>query len=54
MKIGDRYLVAYSATGGGLGGGHAGRVLTSVADSTPTLARYNLQSDNCKWKFVRK
>ena len=28
MKIGDRYLVAYSATGGGLGGGHAGRVLT--------------------------
>ena len=29
-------------------------VLTSVADSTPTLARYNPQSDNCKWKFVRK
>lgn len=28
MKIGDRYLIAYSATGGGLGGGHAGRVLT--------------------------
>lgn len=28
MKIGDRYLVAYSATGGGLGGGHAGRILT--------------------------
>ena len=28
MKIGERYLVAYSATGGGLGGGHAGRVLT--------------------------
>lgn len=28
MKIGDRYLVAYSATGGGLGGGHAGQVLT--------------------------
>ncbi len=28
LKIGDRYLVAYSATGGGLGGGHAGRVLT--------------------------
>lgn len=27
MKIGDRYLVAYSATGGGLGGGHAGRIL---------------------------
>lgn len=28
VKIGDRYLVAYSATGGGLGGGHAGKVLT--------------------------
>ncbi|MBQ0096143.1 MAG: family 43 glycosylhydrolase, partial [Bacteroidales bacterium] len=28
MKIGDRYLVAYSSTGGGLGGGHKGRILT--------------------------
>ena len=28
MKIGDRYLIAYSSTGGGLGGGHAGQVLT--------------------------
>jgi len=28
IKIGDRYLVGYSATGGGLGGGHAGNVLT--------------------------
>ena len=28
MKIGNRYLVAYSSTGGGLGGGHAGRILT--------------------------
>ena len=28
LKIGDRYLIAYSATGGGLGGGHNGRVLT--------------------------
>lgn len=28
MKIGDRYLVAYSATGGGLGGSHKGVVLT--------------------------
>lgn len=28
LKIGDRYLVAYSSTGGGLGGGHAGRILT--------------------------
>lgn len=28
IKIGDRYLVAYSATGGGLGGTHRGEVLT--------------------------
>lgn len=28
IKIGDRYLVAYGATGGGLGGGHSGRILT--------------------------
>ena len=28
LKIGDRYLIAYSATGGGLGGGHNGRILT--------------------------
>ncbi len=28
VKIGDRYLVAYSATGGGLGGSHKGMVLT--------------------------
>ncbi len=28
MKIGDRYLIAYSSTGGGLGGSHRGTVLT--------------------------
>ncbi len=28
MKLGDRYLVIYGATGGGLGGGHNGRILT--------------------------
>lgn len=28
MKIGNRYLVVYGATGGGLGGGHDGRILT--------------------------
>ncbi len=28
LKIGDRYLIAYGATGGGLGGGHNGRILT--------------------------
>ena len=42
MKIGDRYLVAYSATGGGLGGGHAGRVLTmwnrTLDPSSPDFA----------------
>jgi arabinan endo-1,5-alpha-L-arabinosidase len=28
VKIGDRYLIAFGATGGGLGGGHNGRILT--------------------------
>ena len=28
LKIGDRYLVIYGATGGGLGGGHYGKILT--------------------------
>jgi arabinan endo-1,5-alpha-L-arabinosidase len=28
VKIGDRYLMAYGATGGGLGGGHNGRIFT--------------------------
>ena len=28
LKIGDRYLMIYGATGGGLGGGHNGRILT--------------------------
>ena len=28
VKINNRYLVAYGATGGGLGGGHNGRILT--------------------------
>src|SRR5437868_3383605 len=26
VKIGDRFLIAYGATGGGLGGGHNGRI----------------------------
>ena len=30
LKIGDRYLVAYSATGGGLGGSHRGNVLSAL------------------------
>ena len=29
-------------------------VLTCIADSTPTLAKYNFESDNCKWKFIKK
>ncbi|MRS01774.1 glycoside hydrolase [bacterium] len=28
IKIGDRYLIAYGATGGGLGGGHNGKIFT--------------------------
>lgn len=28
LKMGDRYLCIYGATGGGLGGGHNGRILT--------------------------
>jgi arabinan endo-1,5-alpha-L-arabinosidase len=28
IKIGDRYLIVYGATGGGLGGGHNGNILT--------------------------
>jgi len=28
LKIGDRYLVVYGATGGGLGGQHSGQILT--------------------------
>ena len=40
IKIGDRYLVGYSTTGGGLGGGHAGRVVTmwnKTLDPTDSL-----------------
>lgn len=28
VKIGERYLIAYGATGGGLGGGHNGKIFT--------------------------
>lgn len=30
LKIGDRYLVIYGATGGGLGGGHNGRSIIVI------------------------
>ena len=29
-------------------------VLTSVADSTPSLAEYHFDNDNCKWNMIRK
>lgn len=42
LKIEDKYLVAYSSTGGGLGGGHAGRILTmwnkTLDPSSPDFA----------------
>ena len=31
-----------------------GYVLTSVADSTPSLAKWDFNSDNCKWNFIAK
>lgn len=43
MKIGDRYLFAYSSTGGGFGGGHKGQVLTmwnATLDPDSPLFRY--------------
>ena len=43
IKIGDRYLCIYGATGGGLGGGHAGRILTMW---NKTL---DLKSPDFKW-----
>lgn len=58
LKIGDRYLIAYSATGGGLGGGHAGRVLTmwnktldpnspDFAYSEPIEVAHSLDDEDC-------
>ncbi len=42
LKIGDRYLFIYGATGGGLGGGHNGRILTmwnrSLDPQSPVFA----------------
>src|SRR6476646_10295139 len=43
VKIGNRYLVAYGATGGGLGGGHNGRILTMWNDTLDPSA------PNYKW-----
>ncbi len=58
IKIGDRYLVAWSSTGGGLGGGHAGQVLTmwnKTLDPThpdfkysePCLIAYSEEDEDC-------
>lgn len=58
LKIGDRYLIAYSATGGGLGGGHAGKVLTmwnktldpnspDFAYSEPIEVAHSLDDEDC-------
>ncbi|WP_321480461.1 family 43 glycosylhydrolase [uncultured Bacteroides sp.] len=58
LKIGDRYLIAYSATGGGLGGGHAGRVLTmwnktldpkspDFAYTEPVEVAHSLDDEDC-------
>src|SRR3954464_15366085 len=43
LKIGDRYLMVYGATGGGLGGGHNGRILTMWNDTL------DQQSPKYKW-----
>ena len=43
MKIGDRYLCIYGATGGGLFGGHNGRILTMWNDALDP------QSPKFKW-----
>ncbi|MCF0198419.1 MAG: family 43 glycosylhydrolase [Bacteroidaceae bacterium] len=58
VKIGNRYLVAYSATGGGLGGSHRGEVLTmwnKTLDpqspdfhySEPQLVAWSEDGDDC-------
>ena len=58
IKIGDRYLIAYSATGGGLGGGHTGRVLTmwnktldpnspDFAYTEPIEVAHSLDDEDC-------
>lgn len=58
IKIGDRYLVAYSATGGGLGGTHKGQVLTmwnktldpnnpDFKYSEPQLVAWSDDGDDC-------
>lgn len=58
VKIGDRYLVAYSATGGGLGGSHKGSVLTmwnktldpespDFAYSEPVEVAWSEDGDDC-------
>jgi len=50
LKIGDRYLCIYGATGGGLGGGHNGRILTmwnATLDPTSPLFRWTEPVEVC-------
>ena len=48
VKIGDRYLVGYSATGGGLGGGHAGQILVMWNNSLDPSSELFNYSDPIK------
>lgn len=58
LKIGDRYLVTYSGTGGGLGGTHRGEVLTmwnktldpkspDFKFTEPIVVAYSEDGDDC-------
>jgi hypothetical protein len=66
MKLGDRYLVIYGATGGGLGGGHNGRILTMwnktldpklhvvIDNATGEITMKNDAKDPWKTEYVGK
>ena len=50
LKLGDRYLCIYGATGGGLGGGHNGRILTmwnKTLDPKSPLFKYSEPIEVC-------
>ena len=50
LKLGDRYLCIYGATGGGLGGGHNGRILTmwnKTLDPTSPLFQWSQPVEVC-------
>lgn len=57
IKIGDRYLVIYGATGGGLGGGHNGRILTmwnkTLDPSSPDFQYTEaIEGNKSPWHFL--